>query len=239
MGVRMNFLAIDIEATGLSPEKDRIIELAAIRYIDGKPKECFEKLINPGYPLSERIIELTGITDDMLVGAMTEREVIEEFLTFAGEDVLLGHNISVDYSFIKVAADRLKIGFERQGIDTLYLSRTLKADLEKKSLEAMCEHYGIIRECSHRALEDAIAAATLYQNLYEEFNHNFETSFLPIELKYKVKKQEPMTEKQKKYLLDLVNYHKIEVPSGFADFSKSMASRFVDKTILHYGRMKR
>ncbi|ABX40534.1 3'-5' exonuclease [Lachnoclostridium phytofermentans] len=235
----MNFLAIDIESTGLSPEKDRIIEIAAIRYIDGKPKERFEKLINPGCPLPERITELTGITEDMLAGAMTEREVIKEFLTFAGEDVLLGHNVSVDFSFIKTAADRLKIGYERQGIDTLYLSRTLKSDLEKKNLESMCEHYGIIRECSHRALEDAIAAATLYQKLYEEFNNNFEALFLPVELKYKVKKQEPMTEKQKKYLLDLVNYHKIEVPSGFTDFSKSKASRFIDKTILHYGRMKK
>nr|WP_295678183.1 3'-5' exonuclease [uncultured Lachnoclostridium sp.] len=234
----MNFLAIDIETTGLSPEKDRIIEVAAIRYVDDKPREQFEQLINPGCPLPERITELTGITDAMLKNARTEREVIEEFLSFAGEDVLLGHNVSFDYSFIKTAAERLKIGFERQGIDTLYLSRTLKSDLERKNLEAMCEHYQIVRECSHRALEDAIAAATLYQKLYEEFKDNFKSTFLPVSLKYKGKKQEPMTEKQKKYLLDLVNYHKIEVPSGLLDFSKSMASRFIDKTILQYGRMK-
>ncbi len=234
----MNFLAIDIETTGLSPIKDRIIEVAAIRYVNGQPRDRFEGLINPGCPLPERITELTGITDDMLANARTEREVIEEFISFAGEDVLLGHNISFDYSFIKTAAEKLKISFERQGIDTLYLSRILKADLEKKSLEAMCEHYQIIRECSHRALEDAIAAAALYQKLYEEFKDSFESTFQPVTLNYSVKKQEPMTEKQKKYLLDLVNYHKIEVPSGLHDFSKSMASRFIDKTILHYGRMK-
>ncbi len=235
----MNFLAVDIETTGLSPVKDRIIEVAAIRYIDGEPKEHFEKLINPGCRLPERIIELTGITQDMLVNAKTEREVMEEFLSFAGGDVLLGHNISFDYSFIKTAAHRLKKGFECRGIDTLYLSRRLKADLEKKSLEAMCRHYEIIRECSHRALEDAIAAAALYQKLREEFKGCFDKEFLPVTLNYTVKKQEPMTEKQKKYLLDLVNYHKIEVPCGFAEFSKSMASRFIDKTILHYGRVKR
>lgn len=235
----MNFLAIDIETTGLSPVKDRIIEVAAVRYEDGLETERFTQLIHPGIKLPEHITSLTGITDEMLKDARKEKDVILDFLDFAKEDVLLGHNVLFDYSFLKTAANRYQYEFERQGIDTLLLSRTCKGDLEKKNLDAMCEYYQITRKCSHRALEDAIAAAELYKKLYEECSLTYEHVFHSVPLTYKVLKQEPITQKQKKYLLDLVNYHKIEVPAGYEDFTKSMASRFIDKTILQYGRMKR
>ena len=91
-------IAIDVETTGISPEKERIIEIGAFRPETG---EVFRTLIQPGRPLPERITELTGITDDMLVVAPEEKEAIGALLEFMGDDnVLLGHNISFDHSFI-------------------------------------------------------------------------------------------------------------------------------------------
>ena len=230
-----DFVAVDVETTGLNPVSERIIEIGAVRYRDAKEVEIFHLLLNPGFPLPENIIELTGIGDEMLADAKTEEAAITDFLEFLNEDVILGHNILFDYGFLKSAALRQNHNFECLGIDTLTLSKKYHREAEKRSLEAMCAYYQIHNEQAHRALSDARAAASLYFKIGERFPEET-LDFDPTLLVFKVKKMSPITEKQKKYLIDLIKYHKIELPENLEDMTKSEASAKIDQIISKYGK---
>lgn len=232
-----SYIALDIETTGLRPDRDQIIEIGAVKYVDGKVTEEYSSFINPGISLPERIIALTGITDETLKDARDIREVLPEFLAFSDMNTILGHNILFDYSFIKTAAKQHGYTFEKSGIDTLKLARELHPELPSKTLDAMCEFYGVLREKKHRALDDASAAARLFEVLYEEYYEEHAEKFTPLELRFKPKKQEPMTAKQKKYLLDLIEYHKISMKFDEEVLTKSRASRLIDKIILEHGML--
>lgn len=233
--MEMNYIAVDIETTGLSPIKDKIIEIGAVKVMKGKVVDRFQALIDPQINLSERIVELTGITDEMVTGMETIEQVMERFLEFAKELPLLGHNILFDYSFLKTAAMKQKISFERKGIDTLMISRRLHEELPSKTLDSMCSYYGILNEHHHRALEDAIASMQLYEKLGMEENATQEI-LAARALSYRPKKMEPATLRQKKMLLDLLKYHKIEIRQSIDTMTKSEASRTIDKILFQYGR---
>ena len=227
-------IAIDVETTGISPEKERIIEIGAFRPETG---EVFRTLIHPGRPLSEYITELTGITDEMLVGAPVEAEAIKAWLEFMGEDkILLGHNISFDHSFLVQAIRRC--GYEEPqflGIDTLKLSRVLCPELPNKKLETMVAHFGLTNERAHRAFEDARVTAELYRCL-KAMNKEPEL-FEPVPMFFKAKKTEPMTQKQRSFLNAILKYHKLEEKYHTEDLSRSEASRLIDKLLLAHGRV--
>lgn len=236
-------MALDIETTGLVPGQDKIIEIGAVRIRDGQVTEEFTRLINPHMRLPDKIVELTGIQDHMLLGEEEEETVLSEFIRFAGDDILLGHNILFDYSFIKTSAAKKKIPFEKLGIDTLYLSRMLHADFKSRSLEKMCEYYGILNVDAHRALDDARAACTLYFKLYENFGMEKKELFTARPLYFKPPKYQAITGRQKNYLLDLIKYHKINTQlilketASVDELTKSQASRLIDNIISEHGRI--
>ena len=97
-----SYVSIDLETTGLNPKTDKIIEIGAVRVVDGIPTERFSTFINPGRKLEERIIELTGIQDADLQEAPTIEEVWPSPVEFLGDSILLGHSILFDYSFLHV-----------------------------------------------------------------------------------------------------------------------------------------
>ena len=234
-------MAIDVETTGLSPAKERMIELAAVRFRDGKEVDSFTTLIHLGRSLPERIIELTGIRDEMLADAPGEEEAVNAFLEYTKDSVLLGHNLPFDYSFIKTACSRKKQSYERKGIDTLAIAKKYLKDLPSRTLEALCTYYQIDNKTAHRALEDARSAALLYERMRKQFGEAKEAP-----LYYQVKKTEPMTTSQKNYLNDLIKYHRIECDMSSlgipferlskGDITKSEASRIIDQIIRDYGR---
>ena len=227
-------IAIDVETTGISPEKERIIEIGAFRQSTG---EVFRTLINPGRPLPERITELTGITDEMLADAPEEADAVKAWLEFMeGDTILLGHNISFDHSFLVQAIRRC--GYEEPqfyGIDTLKLSRVLCPELPNKKLETMVYHFGLTNERAHRAFEDAKVTVELYQCL-KAMNKEPEL-FEPVPMFFKAKKTEPMTQKQRSFLNAILKYHKLEDKYHTENLSKSEASRLIDKLLLNYGRV--
>lgn len=229
-----DFTALDVETTGLDAKKDKIIEVGAVRIRNGKVTDRFESLVNPGRKLEDHTIQLTGITDKDLENAPDISEMIENLLLFIGDDVLLGHRILFDYAFVKRAAVNQRLTFEKRGIDTLKLARKLLPALESKKLTSLCEHYGIVYD-AHRAVSDALAAAELYFRLTEQFPQ--EDVYEPIPLIYKVKRDSPITEKQKERLYTLTEQHKIEIGYDIDKLTKSEASRITDKIILQYGRI--
>lgn len=234
----MRFTAIDIETTGLGPEKAKIIEIGAVRYEDGEQKAVFSTLVKPvmvGIP--ERITELTGITDEMVKDAPGETEAMQSLLRFlSGERVLLGHNIPFDFSFLKVAAGRLGESFAYDGIDTLVIARQCCPELPSKTLTALCGEFGIVTERSHRACEDACAAAELFFVLRERYREANASCFLPRQLDYRPKKTEPMTKRQYSYLQGLIAMHGLSLKPDYETMTKSEASRLIDNLLSKYGR---
>ena len=138
-----DYVVFDLETTGLSPDKDTIIEIGALKVIQGKVADRFSEFINPHQKLTQQISELTGITDDMLAGARNLQVVVGDFVDFCEDYVVVGHNLGFDYRFTKMAAEKYHLPFEHEGIDTLKIAKTVHKDLPSRSLGALCEHYGI------------------------------------------------------------------------------------------------
>lgn len=230
-----DFVALDIETTGLDPKRDKIIEIGAVKIRDGKETQRFENLVNPARKLEEKIIQLTGITDKELEQAPYIEDILPELLLFCGDDVLLGHRILFDYSFIKRAAVNNNLNFEKQGIDTLKLARKFLPELESRRLPFLCEYYGIKYD-AHRAGSDAFASARLYFKLIDNFPE--EEAYKPAALIYKVKKESPITQMQKERLYKLINRHKLVIDYDIDKLTRNEASRMTDKIISVYGRLQ-
>ena len=235
-----DFTALDIETTGLDPKLDKIIEVAAVKVREGKIVDEFQSLLSPGRRLEERITELTGITDDMLADAPMPAQVIGKLLQFIGKDVLLGHSVLFDYSFVKRAAVDLGMvqgedyNFDKmQGLDTLKLARIYLPELESRSLPFLCKHFGIPQR-AHRAMEDIRATVMLYDTLAKNFYQ--EENFKPFPLVYQVKRQSPATKAQKERLYKMVDKHKLVLDVEIDRLTRNEASRLADKIILKYGR---
>ena len=232
-----SYIAVDLETTGLDPKQDKIIEIGAVRVIDGQVTESYETFVNPYRKLGSQVGMLTGITDRQLEASRGIGEVISGFLDFAGDLPILGHHVIFDYSFLKRAAINDGYEFERQGIDTLKLARRFMPLEEKKNLTAACGYYGIVQTSSHRALADAKAAHELYQELAARYGKESPEAFDSQALIYKVKKEQPASKRQKEHLQDLLKYHKIVLSVQTDHLSRNEISRITDKIIAQYGRI--
>lgn len=234
-----DYIVLDVETTGLKPDRDRILEIGAARVQDGKVCETYQALINTGFAVPERIQELTGITDTMRKSGRKANVVMEEFVDFCKDLPILGHNVSFDYSFLKQSAAEYGLPFEKEAMDTLKIARKVLPELPSRTLEALCAHYEIHPKRAHRALDDALATHELLWKMYHMFKEASPEVFTPVKLSYAVKKQSPITNSQKGYLNDLLKYHKIELEIQIEELTKSEASRLIDKIILQYGRIVR
>ena len=234
-----SYVVVDLETTGLQPGRDRILEIGAVKVEDGKVTDTFCMFINPRMEIPEYIQQLTGITQDMVRDGVMAEEAFCQFHEFCGDMTLMGHNLMFDYSFLKHQAVNQKIPFEKKGIDTLKIARTLLPDLESRSLTSLCEYFQINREQAHRAFHDALATHELYVKLKRIAPAGQKKVFQPVQLQYRPKRQSPITDSQKAYLNDLVKYHKIELDADIDSMTKSEASRKIDNIISQYGRIVR
>ena len=226
-----SYVAFDLETTGLSPDKNEIIEIGALKVRDGKVKERFMEFICPCEEISPKIQELTGITNEMVASARCRDDVVRDFVRFCEDDVLIGHNVIFDYSFMKVAASSLGLPFEKLGIDTLKIARKVHKDFESKSLGSLCEYYGIENKAAHRAYHDALATAKLYHTLAHYFEEKDPKVFKPVALMYKQKKESPATPRQLEYLKKLMLNNNLKIAYDAGTITKSQASRMIDDII--------
>lgn len=232
-----SFVAIDLETTGISPSEDRIIEVGALKVIDGKECGVYRTFINPRMSISARITEITGIDNTMVAGAPVIEEVLDDILEFIEDLPILGHNILFDYSFLKCAAVSMGREFEKEGIDTLKLARKILPDAESKKLEYLCEYLQINPGNSHRAFDDARSARILYEKL-QEINPDEADLDKTIKLEFGIKKKSPITPAQLKYLKALVQAHGIALEVEPESLTKNEASRIIDKILSSYGRIR-
>ncbi|WP_225442336.1 PolC-type DNA polymerase III [Ligilactobacillus salivarius] len=162
--LRDDYVVVDIETTGLSPGEDKIIQLSAIKYIDNKKIAVFNEYINPHTKLSDFIINLTGITQDVVDHGKELNDIKDDFISFYGDLPLVGHYINgFDIKFL--IANNLVIK-NVATIDTLPLAR--KLDLENAKLPTVKNFLGINNN-SHDSLDDCYTTNALYQFAKENF----------------------------------------------------------------------
>ena len=173
------YVVFDVETTGLSNQYDKIIELAAVKVHNGEIIDKFERFSNPHERLSETIINLTHITDDMLVDAPEIEEVLTEFKEWVGDAIFVAHNASFDMGFIDTGYERLGFGPSTNGvIDTLELSRTINTEYGKHGLNFLAKKYGVELTQHHRAIYDTEATAYIFIKMVQQMkelgvlNHN-------------------------------------------------------------------
>lgn len=225
-----DYVSIDLETTGLEPKHDKIIEIGAVRVKNGEVYKKYETLVNPGRELTAKITEITGIKDSDLTDAPYIEEIIDEVIEFIGEDILLGHSLLFDYSFLKRAAVNAGHTFEKKGIDTLKISRKYLTDLPSRSLGALCEHYEIEHQ-AHRALNDAMATHYLYGKLLDEFGASADSVFEPSQLIYQVKKEVPASKKEIERLLRVAAEKGVVLREDPYHLTRNEACRIVDKIL--------
>lgn len=234
-----SYVVLDLETTGLQPKTDQILEIGAIKVLHGERVAAYHTLIDPKRPIPSYITEITGITNEMVCGQKENTEAVKGFLEFCEELPLMGHNILFDYSFVKTSAVNMKLTFEKDAIDTLRIARGVLPDLESRSLQYLRAYYHIPQDKAHRALDDANTTHLLYERLKSEFGETHWELFRPIPLQYKAKRQCPLTAAQKRYLQDLVKYHKINLNVEIDSLTKSEASRRIDTILSTYGKIMR
>lgn len=232
-----DYVAIDVETTGLDPKVEKIIEIGAVKVEGGRVTEEISTLINPRRELTSRIQELTGITEDMVAEAPGIEDVIGEYEEFCRGYPLLGHKILFDYSFLKRAAVNHGLAFEKEGVDTLTLCRKFMPQEEKKNLTSACVFYGVDQGKVHRALGDARSAHRLFEEIKKRHILEDEEVFYPKPLIYKIKREQPATKRQKEVLQELLKYHKINLTVQIDYMTRNEVSRMTDKIISQYGRI--
>lgn len=225
-----SFVAIDLETTGFSPYYNKIIEIGAVKYINGEKIGVFDMLIDPEEEISEIITGVTGITNEMVKGKPVINEVIDSLLDFLGDSILLGHNIIFDYRFIAKAAKDVGINYNARGIDTYKVSRRCIKDIDSRSLEYLCEYFNI-EAIHHRALADADSARQVYCKLCEINDSENDDE----QLNFVYKKDSPITEKQINFLKSLIKRYNIDIDKNIEDLTKSQASKMIDNILSTYG----
>ena len=136
-----SYVVFDIETTGFNSVNDRIIEIGAVRVVEGEIKETFSEFVNPERPIPYKITQLTTITDDMVKDAVTIEEILPQFLKFCEGSVLVAHNAGFDTGFIRENAKRLNLPYDHTVVDTLGLARCLMGHLGKFTLDNICKHH--------------------------------------------------------------------------------------------------
>ena len=158
-----NVVVVDTETTGLSFNHDELIQIAAARMSRGRVIESFMTYVNPGKPIPDNIVHLTGIADADVAGAPSPQEALEELVKFAGDAVMVAHNVNFDRTFVT----RYPQGYpllENKWVDTLDLSRIAVPRLKSHRLIDLVRAFDA-PVSTHRADDDVAATCVIYRIL--------------------------------------------------------------------------
>ena len=160
------YVAFDLETTGLY-RHDTIIEIGAVRMKEGVEIERFQTFVDPKRRLHPKVVELTGITDDMLRGAPTIEEILPKFRQFVGDSVLVAHNADFDANFIRRACEEQGIEWDMTFVDTLTISQCLMPQLGKFRLDIVAKKFDLADFNHHRAGDDALVCGRIAGRLFQ------------------------------------------------------------------------
>ena len=159
------FICFDIETTGLSPLKDKITEIGAVKVQNGEIIDTFSTFADPEMPIPQKITQLTGITDDMVKDAPSQSEAVSAFLEFADGNVLVAHNAPFDTSFIRRACENMGREYTYTSIDTVAIARAILPDIKNVKLDTVANYLRLGKFNHHRATDDAEILAKIFISL--------------------------------------------------------------------------
>ena len=171
------FVVLDLETTGLDPEKDRVVSVGAVRLVEGRVRlgESFRELVNPGRDIPAVAVKVHGITPDKIAGARHGAQVFEDFLGFLGRDILVAHYAKFDLHFInRVMLGRYGFALQNLVLDTVLMCQAvvlasdpygINRHQKACRLEALAKRFGIAAPERHTALGDALITAMIFQRM--------------------------------------------------------------------------
>lgn len=162
------YVVFDIETTGFSPEKNKIIEIGAVKVIGGEIVDRYSTFINPEVPIPFRIEELTSIRDDMVITSPTVDVILPQFMEFCKDCIMVAHNADFDMSFIKRNCALLGMGYNPTIVDTVALARVLLPQLNRFKLDTVAKALNISLDHHHRAVDDAACTAEIFVKFIEK-----------------------------------------------------------------------
>lgn len=160
-----NYVLFDLETTGLNCKENEIIEIGAIKVVDGVVVDTFNTLIKPSVIIDEVITNITGITNSMVESSPNIGDVLVKFKDFIGNNVLIAHNANFDIGFLRKNFLSLSIDFSNNYLDTLFLARKYVLNLKNYKLGTLAEYFNIDYSGAHRGLRDCMITKDVYDNL--------------------------------------------------------------------------
>ncbi len=159
-------VVLDFETTGLDPRRDRVIEIGAVKLRAGQLEDSLSVMVNPGVPLPQKVMELTGITEAMVQPARSAADEIPALMEFVGDAPIAAHNANFDVSFLKNELKRLGRDWDGLVVDTLAFARKQFPQLASHKLKAVCKNLHVSLKDAHRAVNDAQATAKCLAQMY-------------------------------------------------------------------------
>lgn len=166
-----DFVVFDLETTGLYRYSDKITEIGAVRVSNGEITEVFNELVNPEKIIPERVVELTGIKNEMVMDKPKIDQVLPRFLEFSKDAILVGQNADFDIGFVRENCDLLGYEFKPVYMDTLPMARAVFPDMGRFSLDKLAKKLGLSAFNHHRASDDAMATAKVFIKLFEKIKN--------------------------------------------------------------------
>ncbi len=171
-----DYVIVDLETTGLSPLRNEIIEIGAIKVRDNEIIDRMDILVKPQVAVSPFITRLTGITNKMLEDAIGIKEALEMFRNFASDSTLMAHNARFDMGFLNSNFERhFKCTLENKCLDTLTLSKQYVKGIPNYKLETLANHFDVNYIGAHRSLKDCEITYEVYKNIVNKYEES--TSF--------------------------------------------------------------
>jgi DNA polymerase-3 subunit epsilon len=163
----LSFTVFDTETTGLDPTRDEIIQIGAVRMVNGKllRGERFDQLVDPRRSVPPASTPIHGITDAMVRGQPSIDEVLPAFHRYARDTVLVAHNAAFDMRFLQLKEASTGVTFDQPVLDTLLLSEVVHPSQDSHRLEAIAERLGVTVIGRHTALGDAMVTAEVFWRL--------------------------------------------------------------------------
>ncbi len=164
------YVVIDVETTGLDPHVDRIIEIGALKVVNGEQKEVYQRIVKSGVPIPSSIVRLTGITDELVESeGVSPAEALAGLYDYVGYYPIVSHNASFDISFIDELCDYLDVEkLDNRIIDTLELARKEVPKAPSYRLGDIAMQLGVEVKGRHRAVDDCLTTRALFLKLIEK-----------------------------------------------------------------------
>ncbi len=169
-----DFVAFDLETTGIQPETDAVVEIGAVKFVNGLPQPPFSTLVDPQRPIPEDAIAVHGIRNEEVKGQPLLRDLLPKLADYCGDLPMVAHNGRFDFKFLEAATKREKVPAPSGLLlDTFSLAKKVFPGMINYRLETLTKHFGFPNTVFHRACEDAEYCGKVFLRILEllEKNH--------------------------------------------------------------------